>query len=124
MLSVHTDLVTLPVTVVDPDGGFVTGLRQEHFTVYDNDQPQRIELFASNDLPVYRRTGDRLQRQHADQAGRDHGCSPAFAAMSHPLDEFFTVTNEHVWLGLPPPLAFTQDGDQLRDALARAPQPA
>ena len=46
----------------------------------------------------------------------------AFAAMSHPLDEFFTVNfNEHVWLGLPPPLAFAQDGDQLRDALARAP---
>jgi Ca-activated chloride channel homolog len=122
VLSVHTDLVTLPVTVVDPDGGFVTGLRQEHFTVYDNGQPQHIEFFASDDLPVT--VGLVIDCSASMQTKRTEitAAVTAFAAMSHPLDEFFTVNfNEHVWLGLPPPLAFTQDGDQLRDALARAP---
>ena len=30
VLSVKTDLVTLPITVVDRDGAFVAGLRPEH----------------------------------------------------------------------------------------------
>ena len=122
VLSVHTDLVTLPVTVVDPDGGFVTGLRQENFTVYDNGQPQHIEFFASDDLPVT--VGLVIDCSASMQTKRTEitAAVTAFAAMSHPLDEFFTVNfNEHVWLGLPPPLAFTQDADQLHAALARAP---
>jgi VWFA-related protein len=122
VLSVHTDLVTLPVTVVDPEGGFVTGLRQEHFTVYDNGQPQHIEFFSSDDLPVT--VGLVIDCSGSMQSKRTEitAAVTAFAAMSHPLDEFFTVNfNEHVWLGLPPPLAFTQDADQLRAALARAP---
>ena len=36
ILSVRTDLVTLSVIVVDRRGALVSGLRQEHFTVYDN----------------------------------------------------------------------------------------
>jgi VWFA-related protein len=45
----------------------------------------------------------------------------AFAAMSHPLDEFFTVNfNEAVWLGLPLH-DFTEDMDELRTVLAAAP---
>ena len=122
VLSVHTDLVTLPVTVVDPEGGFVTRLRQEHFTVYDNDQPQHIEFFSSDDLPVT--VGLVIDCSGSMQSKRTEitAAVTAFAAMSHPLDEFFTVNfNEHVWLGLPPPLTFTQDADQLRAALARAP---
>jgi Ca-activated chloride channel family protein len=122
VLSVHTDLVTLPVTVVDPEGGFVTGLRQEHFTVYDNSQPQHIEFFSSDDLPVT--VGLVIDCSASMQSKRTEiaAAVTAFAAMSHPLDEFFTVNfNEHVWLGLAPPLAFTQDADQLRAALARAP---
>lgn len=122
VLSVHTDLVTLPVTVVDHDGGFVTGLRRENFTVYDNGEPQPIEFFASDDLPVT--VGLVIDCSASMQTKRAEitAAVTAFAAMSHPLDEFFTVNfNEYVWLGLPPPLTFTQDADQLRAALARAP---
>jgi VWFA-related protein len=46
----------------------------------------------------------------------------AFADMSHPLDEFFTLNfNESVWLGLPPDVAFTEDMDELGAALSSAP---
>ena len=46
----------------------------------------------------------------------------AFAAMSHPRDEFFTLNfNERVWPGLPPPLAFTGNTEQLRAAVSAAP---
>jgi Ca-activated chloride channel family protein len=46
----------------------------------------------------------------------------AFAALSHPLDEMFTINfNERVWPGLPPAFAFTADHERLRSALADAP---
>jgi Ca-activated chloride channel family protein len=57
--------------------------------------------------------------------GRRHevtAAAAAFADMSHPLDEFFTVNfNEAVWLGLPHRVDFTEDMDELREVLAAAP---
>ena len=52
VLSVRTELVTLTVTVVDRDGALVTGLRSDHFTVYDNGEPQAIQFFSSEDVPA------------------------------------------------------------------------
>ena len=122
VLSVKTDLVTLAIAVVDRDGVFVAGLRPEHFTVYDNGEPRPIEFFSSEDLPatigmVIDSSGSmRGKREQVTAAGM------AFAALSHPLDELFTVNfNEMAWPGLRPGLAFTADRDELRAALAGAP---
>lgn len=122
VLSIQTDLVTLPITVVDPRGGFVTGLRPEHFRVYDNGELQTIKFFASDDLPVT--IGLVIDCSGSMRTRRDDVTAAimAFASMSHPLDEFFTVNfNERVWLGLPRPLGFTQDQAHLRAVLAVAP---
>lgn len=121
-LSIYTDLVTLPVTVVDRDGRFVTGLGREQFTVYDEGEPQPIEFFTSEDLPLT--IGLVVDSSASMRPHRDNvtAASAAFAAMSDPLDEFFTVNfNERVWLGLPRGVAFTEDWSQLRRALAAAP---
>jgi Ca-activated chloride channel homolog len=122
ILSTKTDLVTLAVTVVDAHGEFVAGLRRENFTLYDNGERQRVEFFTSEDLPstiglVIDSSGSmRGRREEVTKA------AAAFAAMSHPLDEFFTLNfNEAVWPGLPPGVAFTEDTDELRAALSAAP---
>ena len=121
-LSIRTDLVTLPVTVVDAEGRFVTGLGREQFTVYDDGEPQPIEFFTSEDLPL---TIGLVVDSSASMKVHRHNvtaAAAAFAAMSDPLDEFFTVNfNEHVWLGLPPGLAFTEDWGRLHAALKAAP---
>ena len=52
VFSVRTELVILPVTVIDRKGAFVTGLRQDDFTVYDNGEPRAIQFFTSEDLPA------------------------------------------------------------------------
>ena len=52
VLSIRTDLVTLTVTVVDRKGAFVTGLRQDHFTIYDNDESRPIQFFTNEDAPA------------------------------------------------------------------------
>jgi len=122
IISVKTDLVTLPVTVVDRRGGIVAGLRQEDFTVYDSGERQTIQFFTSEDAPA---TIGLVIDSSGSMRGRRHdvtAAAAAFADMSHPLDEFFTVNfNEAVWLGLPRPVAFTEDMDQLYAALSSAP---
>jgi Ca-activated chloride channel homolog len=122
VLSIGTDLVSLPVTVVDQKGAIVPGLRQEHFIVYDNGEAQPIQFFSSEDVAAT--IGLLIDSSGSMRGRRDAvtAAAAAFAAMCHPLDEFFTLNfNEAVWPGLPPSVPFTEDTDQLRAALAAAP---
>jgi VWFA-related protein len=122
VLSVKTDLVSLTVTVVDQHGALVPSLRQQDFTVYDNGQRQAIEFFSSEDVAAT--IGMLIDSSGSMRDRRDDvtAAGAAFAAMCHPLDEFFTFNfNETVWPGLPPHLAFTEDAGQLQAALETAP---
>ena len=51
-ISVETNLVILPVTVVDRHGAAVAGLTPQHFKVYDKGQLQDIEFFTNEDVPA------------------------------------------------------------------------
>jgi Ca-activated chloride channel homolog len=121
-ISVETDLVTLPVTVVDRHGGFVRGLTREHFSVFDNGERQEIQFFTAEDTPA---TVGLVIDSSSSMRGRREdvtAAATAFASFSHPLDELFTVNfNEATWPGLPPRVAFAENIEQLRSALARAP---
>ena len=122
VLSIATDLVSLQVTVVDREGALVPDLRQEHFTVYDAGEPQPIQFFTSEDVAAT--IGLLIDSSGSMRGRRDDvtAAVAAFAAMCHPLDEFFTLNfNEMVWPGLPRNLPFTEDRDQLRAALHAAP---
>jgi VWFA-related protein len=121
-ISVETNLVMLSVTVLDRHGALVPGLTEDHFKVYDNGQPQTIEFFTNEDIPatvglvIDSSSSMRGLRQEVTAA------ATAFASVSHPLDEFFTMNfNEAVWPGLAPPLNFAKNVDQLRAVLAQAP---
>jgi len=50
-LKINTALVTVPVTVTNSYGGFVTGLRQRDFSVREDGVPQKIENFFSTEEP-------------------------------------------------------------------------
>ena len=103
LLSVQTNLVMLPVTVLDSRGTFVPRLVLENFTLYDNGVVRPIEFFTSEDLPAT--VGLVIDSSGSMSVHRDEvtAAGSAFASFSHPLDEMFTVNfNEHVWLGLPP----------------------
>ena len=122
VLSIHTDLVTLTVTVVDRKGAFVTGLRQDHFTIYDNDESRPIQFFTNEDAPAT--IGLVIDSSGSMRGRREQIASAvtAFAAISHPLDEFFTLNfNDRVWLGLPPSQTFTADRHLLLAAISALP---
>jgi VWFA-related protein len=122
VLSVHTDLVTLSVTVVDRKGALVAGLRQDDFTVYDDGQSRPIEFFTNEDAPVT--IGLVIDNSGSMRGRRDAiaAAVSAFAALSHPLDEFFLLNfNDAVWLGLPPSEPFTADPQLLHATISALP---
>jgi Ca-activated chloride channel homolog len=121
-MSVETNLVMLSVTVTDQYGAVVPGLTADHFTVYDNGQPQKIDFFTNEDIPAT--VGLVIDSSSSMRGRREEvtAAATAFASVSHPLDEFFTMNfNEAVWPGLAPPLLFAKNVEQLRAALAQAP---
>ncbi len=50
-IRVETNLVTMPVSVLDRDGRFVSGLYQRDFEIYENGAKQKIEYFQSVEQP-------------------------------------------------------------------------
>lgn len=122
IISVETNLVTLPVTVVDRRGRFVPGLTRERFAVYDGGELQDIQFFTHEDTPAT--IGLVIDSSSSMRGRRDDvtAAATAFASLSHPLDQLFTVNfNEAVWPGLPRHVPFAESVDQLRAALAGAP---
>ena len=51
VIRVETNLVTLPVSVLDRDGRFITGLQKSDFRIFENGVEQKIESFASVEQP-------------------------------------------------------------------------
>src|SRR5579862_6558706 len=50
-LRSDTNLVLVPVTLMDRRGAIITGLEREHFTILDDDQPQVISSFSYENVP-------------------------------------------------------------------------
>ena len=51
VLKVQTNLVTMPVSVLDRDGRFVSGLGQQDFKIFENGIEQKLEYFQSVEQP-------------------------------------------------------------------------
>lgn len=50
--TVDVDVVQITATITDRYGHFVNGLRREDFRVYEDDVPQRITTFLSQNIPL------------------------------------------------------------------------
>jgi Ca-activated chloride channel homolog len=51
IITIETNLVTMPVSVLDRNGRFISGLRKQDFKIYDNGVEQKIDLFVSVEQP-------------------------------------------------------------------------
>lgn len=51
VIRVETNLVTFPVSVLDRDGRFLSGLKQSDFQIFEDGAEQKIEYFASIEQP-------------------------------------------------------------------------
>jgi len=51
VVRVETNLVTMPVSVVDRDGRFIAGLQQKDFQIFENGVEQKVGYFQSVEQP-------------------------------------------------------------------------
>ena len=52
VVRIDTNLVTVPVSVLDREGRFISDLRREQFNVFENGVEQKIAYFESTEKPV------------------------------------------------------------------------
>ena len=113
-------LVLLDVSVKDPNGGFVTGLSEDEFHVFENGRPQKISVFDNHDVPVT--VGILVDESYSMTPKRAEVLTAAltFIHESNPHDEVFVLNfNDKVTPGLPEGVLFSDDPQQLRAALYR-----
>ena len=51
-IKVDTLLFTIPLTVSNKKGNYITGLEKEDFTIYEDGLAQKIELFLNEEAPM------------------------------------------------------------------------
>ncbi len=51
VIRVETNLVTMPVSVLDRNGRFVTGLTERDFRIFENGKEQKVDYFQSVEQP-------------------------------------------------------------------------
>ncbi len=119
--SSTTDLVVLHVRVQDRHGAYVDGLGREAFSVSDDDRPQRIRIFMTEDAPVT--VGLIIDSSVSMWQLRDELIAGAvdFARASNAEDQLFALAfNGRVRSVLPSSAPFTGSEAVLRQALAGA----
>jgi len=122
VISVHTELVTVPVTVTDARGHRVTGLAREDFRIFEDGRPQPVAVFHHGDLTVT--LGLIVDRSQSMRPKRE-ALKKSVAALlqsGRPDDELFGIDfNDQVTLALPRARPFTHDPTELAAALTAVP---
>jgi Ca-activated chloride channel family protein len=88
----NADLVLVPVTVTDPLGRLVTGLREDNFQVLENKKPQEIRHFSSDDAPVSLGIIVDASGSMKNKMERVREAVKQFCYIANPQDEFFMIT--------------------------------
>lgn len=113
-LNVDVELVTLPVSVLDPDGQPVHNLEREHFRVFEDGVEQEIAIFAQEDVPVSVGLVIDSSGSMSDKRERVSNAALVFVRESNPDDETFVITfNDEAFLEQD----FTRSVGNLIDAL-------
>ncbi len=91
-IVVNSDLITLNISVTDPEGRAVPGLDKSAFTVYDDKVPQEVTFFSDEDAPasvgiVFDVSGS----MSGDKIMRAREALARFIETSHDRDEYFLV---------------------------------
>jgi VWFA-related protein len=123
LFKAESELVVVHVLVTDRAGGYVSGLPENAFALYDEARPQTPKFFLNEDAPVT--VGLVIDSSGSMVHARDRviAASTEFVKASNPMDEVFAlVFNDDVH-----PVfggnSFTSNPIILGSALARAFQP-
>jgi len=116
IFTADTNLVTLPVSVLDKNGKLVTNLPQSAFKVFENGVEQPIKLFRHEDVPVSMGIVIDNSGSMRDKRAKVAAASLALVKASNPDDEEFIVNfNDVAYLDQ----QFTSNVKKLEEALDR-----
>jgi Ca-activated chloride channel homolog len=119
LIAVKTELVVLPVRVIDGNGDFVSGLTVDAFRVYEEGRLQRISLFQREDTPVTVGLIVDHSRSMGPKLAEVITAIISFAHSSNPQDEMFVVDfSDRVSLEQPGGSPFTHDPSELARAVS------
>ena len=90
-LHMDVNLVLIPFTVTDQQDRLVTGLEKENFTVLDNNVPQTIKSFATEDAPLSIGIVFDLSGSMQSKFLRARKALSEFLRTCNPQDEFFVI---------------------------------
>jgi VWFA-related protein len=113
-IHINSDLVLVPVTVVDHDNRSVVGLEKEHFRLYDDKVEQVITHFAMEDAPISVAFLFDASASMARKIGNAREAVSKFLNVANPDDEFLLVRfsdQANLLLGL------TNDTEEVRRRL-------
>ena len=118
-----SEIVVLHVLVTDRSGGYVSGLTQDSFQLFDETRPQTPKFFLSEDAPVT--VGLIIDSSGSMSHARDRviAASQEFVQSSNPQDDVFALTFNDDVTPVFGGNSFTSDPTVLRSALAKAFQP-
>jgi Ca-activated chloride channel homolog len=91
-LRVDVDLVLVPVTVTDTMNRPVMGLQEEHFQVYEGNEPQQIRYFSAEDPPISVGLLLDLSKSMANKFVTERAAVEEFFKNANPQDDYFVVT--------------------------------
>lgn len=116
-LQVQSNLVLVPVTVTDSSDHFVAGLSKENFRIFEENQPQEILSFSSEDAPASVGLVFDCSASMKPKMNRAREAATAFFRVANPEDEFFLVEfNERAKLIE----GFTRDAPHLEALISSA----
>jgi Ca-activated chloride channel homolog len=111
-----TRLVVLHATVLDKKGALLTDLKQDAFTVLENNAPQKITTFRREDVPVSMGLVIDNSGSMRDKRARVAAAALAFVKASNRDDEVFIVNfSDDAYLDVP----LSSDIKRLEEGLAR-----
>jgi Ca-activated chloride channel family protein len=90
-IRIDVNLVLVPMTVTDPMNRLVTGLEKENFYLTDNNIPQTIKSFATQDAPLTIGIVFDLSGSMQSKFIRARKALSEFLRTCNPQDEFFVV---------------------------------
>jgi len=117
IIKVETNLVTMPVSVLDRNGRFISGLRQQDFQIFENNAEQKIEYFTSVEKPFTVVLLIDVSPSTAYQINEIHDAAISFVNQLRPDDRVVVISFDERIHVLSP---LTNNRNVLRNAILQA----
>jgi VWFA-related protein len=91
IVRVETNLVTMPVSVLDRDGRFISGLQQKDFRIFENGIEQKVDYFQSVEQPFTVVLMIDVSPSTAFQIDEIHDGAIAFVNQLRPADKVMVI---------------------------------